>query len=660
MSRRRGYPVIVQHSLLAMFIVGIFRTIGRTLRLGWRFFTGSMLDGIPRTDYGVLAKGTTALVKGRIGRWGYLPRASRAGIRAAVLLGTPVLIWAWMTHRGALVFLAVTVPAGIAWKRHRKAVRTGETRRFRRTYVQPLAMAAGPILGLPADAPDKWLKVDPEIGNLTAALQGQMTPAEIKAREFYGTRIEPVLRYIPERVQRARWWATETAPWIVSVRTAFTRPTEEHPPAVEIRAGAWVPTDTRAELRQMVSQKLGLGGLEEHWNSVGPQTVARWIMKVMPPEKVTLEDIVTVIDALEEHEFVIGLQAGRAPYMISVDDDSPHIACSAGSGAGKSVFAMLIAVQILRRGGQVIILDLKGSHRWARGLEGVIYCRKPSEMHKVLIEVNTIAAARNEQAFEEEDGWDPGPRILVIFEEMNSTVAQLKAYWEKNREKGEPKTSPAVTAFRELMYMGRAAKVNLFGVAQMLTANTTGGPESRECFGVRALARFTRNSWKMLVPECAMPRPLRIRGRWQIAVAGEVTSVQVAFLTTAEARALAAQPIPAPREPITAETSAPADVPVSPDSPPVAPGQARPVSVSQDTPRAETGPQGEPADPLEELVTLREAVEQGIVEGTEQATKKRMQRDREKGENAPDVRGKRGNANLYRVRDLVEWSMVLK
>lgn len=642
----RRYPVIVQHSLITVLVIGICRLVLRTIRACWRFATGAPLDGEPRTDAGAFTRGTEALVRGRVAPWWYLPRAARAGVRLAVLVGTPVVLWAWMVHRGVLVALVVIVPLTVAWRRHRRAIRTGRSRRFLRTYVRPLAAAAGPILGQPVDRPDKWLKVDPHVTNLTATLQSKMTPAELRAREFYGTHFEPVIRYVPERMQRARWYVEEKAPWVVSTQKAFTRPTDDHPSvAVEIKAGVWVSLETRAEVKRMVREKLGLSNLDEHWDSVGPQTIARWTVKAMPPEKVTLEDIASVVDVIAEHEFVLGLCAGGQKYVVSVDDDSPHIACSAGSGAGKSVLAMLFGVQVLRRGGKVIILDLKGSHRWARGLEGVTYCRKPAEMHKALIEVNAIAQARNDQAFNEEDGWDPGPRILVIFEEMNSTVAKLKAYWADVRDKEDPKTSPAVTAFRELMFMGRAAKTNMFGVAQMLTANTTGGPETRECFGVRALARYTRNSLKMLVPECAMRRASRVRGRWLVAVDGDVMDVQVAFLTTAEARtlAMAGQGAP-PASPVS---------PVSPDSGSTPSEQPCPDPVSQDIPDSETEA---PVDPLGELVTLREAVERGIIEGKQAAVKKQMQRS----DDSPRVRGKRGNANLYRVGDLIEWSMVVK
>ncbi len=57
---------------------------------------------------------------------------------------------------------------------------------------------------------------------------------------------------------------------------------------------------------------------------------------------------------------------------------------------------------------------------------------------------------------------------------------------------------------------------------------------------MRALARYTRNNWQMLVPEAAMPRASRTLGRWQIVVGGVATECQVCYLTTAEA------PVPAP------------------------------------------------------------------------------------------------------------------
>lgn len=305
-------------------------------------------------------------------------------------------------------------------------------------------------------------------------------------------------------------------------------------PCLQLRVpSGHVDTDTRKLLKAAVTAKLGVSGLIESWNSVGRYATVTYTVRELPPTTCTLVDITSAIDRCEEWEFVLGLTIGGTPVIVSLDDDSPHIACSAGSGAGKSILAMVFAIQILRRGGRVLIIDRKGSHRWARGLDGVTYCTRVEDMHTALIGAASLAEDRNTRAIEEEEGWDPGARVFIIFEEMNSTVALLKAYWENTRDKSDPKCSPAIQAFRDVMFMGRSAKCNLFGVAQMLTANTTGGPEARENFGIRCLARYTLNNWRMLVPQCGMPTRSKARGRWQVVIGDNVYPTQVAFPATA-------------------------------------------------------------------------------------------------------------------------------
>jgi hypothetical protein len=246
-----------------------------------------------------------------------------------------------------------------------------------------------------------------------------------------------------------------------------------------------------------------------------------------------------------------------------------------------------------------------------------------------------LADARNAAGMYEDEDWDPGPRTLVIAEELNATIAQIRAWWDEVREKGQPKIPPAVRAFRELLFMGRSAKINVLAIAQMLTALTTGGPESRENFGIRCLARYTRNNWQMLVPEAAMPRASRTLGRWQVVVRGVATECQVCYLTTAEARLLVAKARGVP------------DVPERAGTPLI--GADQELSPGH-------GPIGDsPADPLAELVTLRGAVDRGLAPWKFAAAKKRMQRARAAGRAVPDPAGKDGNADQYRVGDLIEW-----
>jgi len=250
-------------------------------------------------------------------------------------------------------------------------------------------------------------------------------------------------------------------------------------------------------------------------------------------------------------------------------------------------------------------------------------------MHAALIALAEEADARNSQAMEEDDGWQPPDRVLLVFEEMNAGIAQLRQWWDRNRDKSDPKVSPAISAYQDLMFMGRSAFVNVFGIAQMMTA-ALGGSAARENMGIRCLARYTRNNWVMMAPECPMPRPSRVRGRWQVVVAGEATPVQVAFLTTAEARALA---------------SPPGHVPMSP---------------SGDTLRSDLRCPDSPAEietldggGLPAVVSLSEALELGLVDGTRPALAKRVQRDSA----APEPVSRRGRTRLYDRVSLVRWAM---
>jgi hypothetical protein len=66
------------------------------------------------------------------------------------------------------------------------------------------------------------------------------------------------------------------------------------------------------------------------------------------------------------------------------------------------------------------------------------------------------------------------------------------------------------------------------------------------------------------------------------------------------------------------------------------------------------GSSGDTADPLSELLTLREFVARGAVPWQFPAAKKRLQRT--PAERTPTVAGQSGQANLYRLGDLIAWA----
>jgi len=557
-------------------------------RLTYRYLTGRPLDG--RTGHPYRTRGA-----GRLAGWQ----------RQAYRLGAPAAAGLAATHPEHAGTAAAGVAVALAWRGRQKFVR----RRFHAAYIAPTLAAVGPPLGM-ATGVGIRLHVDHTLGSLTPRLAKPLSPAEQAVRAWYGQHLEPVIRWLPDRAQRAVWWVQRSVRPVTRRAEAFRRPAPEYGPRIELAIDApYLTADQRKLVSSIITSKIPVSGLVETWDQVGPKVVARWTVRRRPPSQVGYDRVVEQLPKLEEWEFYIGDGVGGGPVTLSLRDDSPHIAVSAGTGAGKSVLAQLIAVQVLARGGRILILDRKGSHRALLGLPGVDYCTRPEQMHDALIRTDALADERNSLALHEAEDWDPGQRVLVICEELNATIGQLANWWAENREKGEPKRSPAISALANLLFMGRSAKVNVIAIAQMLTARAIGGPEARENFGIRCLARYTANNWKMLVPEAAMPKSSRTLGRWQVVIGGQATEVQVAYLNKAQVRALVAPKVP--------------DGPLSSD----VPGDG-------------------------DMMTLRDAVDAGVLPWGYEAAKKRLQR---RVGAIPQSRGKRGNADLYARQDLADW-----
>jgi hypothetical protein len=589
----------------------------------YRYLSGRLLDG---TAGGWLTPGSGSWWRQRPG-WQrqivrvWLPGAYVWGQAADQVAAHPAL-----AEGSLLAVAAVGGPVAV-----RQARRWWRTRRFHREYTHPTLAALAPVLG---DAPVK-LHVDPSLGTLLPRLIRPASPAEQWIREQYGRRLEPAVRWLPDRLARGReTLASPIRPAAARVRHALTRPGEEHGPRIRLEAVVpYLTPDQRQAVESVIGAKLPAGELVGSWDQVGQRVSATWTVRKRPPASVGYADLAARFDRLADDEIFLGMAAGGKPKIVSFSEDAPHIALSAGSGAGKSVLAKLAAVQVLARGGEVVILDIKGSHRWALGMPGVTYCTKPEQMHKVLLKLDALADERNDAAPHHPEGWVPGKRYLVIAEELNATMARIKLWWDQVREKHEPKTPPAISAFRNLMFMGRSAFIHVLAVAQMLSALAAGGPEARENFGIRCLARFTKNAWQMLCDGVAMPRPSRTLGRWQIVVGGEATETQVCYLNDAEAKLFVAKY---------------RGVPEAGGTPLMAPDQEM---------FPEHGPVGNTGlDPLSEPITLRQAVERGLAPWSFDATKRRLQRaGRREGTPVPQPVGRDGLAHQYRVGDLVIW-----
>lgn len=244
-----------------------------------------------------------------------------------------------------------------------------------------------------------------------------------------------------------------------------------------------------------------------------------------------------------ENAPVLGVNGEGEPVSVDLDSDSPHILVSAASGGGKSVIQRTVAAQVLRNGGVATILDVKRhSHRWAKNLPNVGYAQTMTDVGNALVELGREVHRRNEIVDNFPGPIDEapvGPRILVVFEEMNATMSQLRQLSRRIPDG----TYDALDAFRDIVFMGRAAKVHVSAVAQFADARSMGGPEIRENFNNRILIRYTKQAWTMLAYDCGVPiaAPEQV-GRGMVCRSGKARQTQFLYLTEEQAAAMARAP----------------------------------------------------------------------------------------------------------------------
>lgn len=553
----------------------------------WRFLSGHHLDGQYRTDAGFLRPGVRVMhPTGHASRWAHMPRAHRAGIRLA-LTALPASICVGMladrsATEWALIALALAVPVALAPGAIWKARQWSHARR----YVRPLHRALAPALGIPlASRPQAWLSIP---------------------RDFH-------------QVDGAR------------VRLALPE-------------GFLTTADAKRVIMTAVQDKLAIEDGSVAFETVGKSPAAIITTSSPPPSRVMLDQVREQIEKASESAPLIGL--GRTGAAISADyeADSPHVLVSAGSGGGKSTLVRGLLAQGLHKGAVGVVCDIKRiSHSWTRGMPNTVYSRSIPEIHNVLLAVKSEVDRRNGLVDDlaDENGDIPpemlaeiGPRIILVMEEMNATANRLTAYWRKVKAKEDPAVSPAVEALGDILFMGRAVRVNVIAVAQMMTARTLGGPEARENFATRIMARYTVNAWKMLAPEVwPAPRSSRHPGRVQVVIAGAARETQAVYFTPAEARqwGLSGK---------VARFTLPAAGLVLPEAP---------VPAMQDVPdlRVDAGTVPAIAGP----VTLREACEIGVLTVSLESARAARKRDPD----FPAPAGIQEGAMSYDREDLTRW-----
>lgn len=441
----------------------------------YRWFSGRPMNGHRYTNATGFRYGTAALDPSRrASSYHLLPGALRfAYFRAPIMLVAPYVL-SWLIWPLATYLTTIALGVVAVWRVQRWLAR----RTHRRHVIEPVAAVASAVL------------------------------KEARVRG------------------RGHAW--------VSVPEGF-RDTPEAKVSIRLPDG-WVAADgDRTALVKAVATRLAVDELVATWQLAGAKPSVQLAMPPAPPPFISLAMAMEDADKVEDTEVMVGYGPRGRVEVFSLAQESPHGLINGGSGAGKSVLLAFLVSQFMRRGYGVLVLDAKFvSHMWLRRVPGVHYASEAEEMHEALVWLDGELLRRARLVSSSADV-DAAARRLVplvaVLEEMNGATSRLRAYWKSIKGPDDPALSPALAALANIANMGRELRVHILMAGQSITARSTGGPEGRESFGGRFLARATGNAWRMLAPQIK-PAPVKRRapGRWHLVVGDLLKDFQVPFV----------------------------------------------------------------------------------------------------------------------------------
>ncbi|OKK05306.1 hypothetical protein AMK09_37815 [Streptomyces sp. CB02488] len=125
------------------------------------------------------------------------------------------------------------------------------------------------------------------------------------------------------------------------------------------------------------------------------------------------------------------------------------------------------------------------------------------------------------------------PRLIVAADEANTTLRQLARYWETFRQKDDPKTSPAIAALKEALWVGHAARIHVIFDGRPQATVLAGA--AHELFAKVILARLTADTWQRLAPMAGpAPKQRPHPDRFHVIQHGEVEETQAIRMTDAD------------------------------------------------------------------------------------------------------------------------------
>lgn len=393
----------------------------------------------------------------RLTFWAFLPEGVRAGIRVWCL----AIVVAWIHHRitgspGTKLFAegGIALSLGyIAWLIVAKVWRW----RHRRKYVKPLQ------------------------NSLSGLLQKQLPESAIK---------------VPLNFQ------SKNSRGVI----------------ITLFGDDFYTTDKQKAITNCVAQKLSLHDPTVVHNSTGQKPQMVFTPGLQPPRMVRFCEVREAIECCAPGEVVLGIDSKEEIFKASFKKGEPHWGFSVNTGRGKSTFAQNVVAQILRQDlrNQVTYIDPKVvSCDPLIGTPGLYLANDPGNiqaMWSAIERVQEILEARREELSRNPTS-EFGMHLLVI-DELNLFANMTKQEWSNIRASSDPQVPPIWNALAQILWCGRQFSIHVMVFGQRLDERSCGGIGLRTLLGLRGLAGFKHQEWRMLVGTTPVPKSQKGLGRW--------------------------------------------------------------------------------------------------------------------------------------------------
>lgn len=436
----------------------------------YRFLAGQPMDGRYRTDASFWRRGRKLMHAVPVRRWSYLAGWQRLTIRLAVTFGIPFGYWAYKFHRLETVATLTVGCLSATLYAVLRARRAWRRRTMHRRYVAPLHAVVAPMLGLPP---------------------------------------------------------TQRAADYITVPPTYRE--REDTPALIRLPKSFAPTPgNRQQLTDAVLPKLGLNedNTDVIYHTVG-NPVMECKMAPQPPDLVPWAEHEQRMLELPAGKTFVGLGARNKPFVHDwTSGELVHVGVSVGTGGGKSFGVVGWVAQELRKGASATYVDPKQSSlpEVLLGTPGYRLANDPDNPLEWWEEIFRYEREMDRRRdIMRRDRTAEFPLMFLVVDELSEFADVSRQMWEAIKAEPErygyenvPKKAPVPVwrSISRILRMGREFGCRCILLTQRLDNASTGGIGLRDNLGMRALGKFRRNQWMMLVGTTPIPKSVNKVGRW--------------------------------------------------------------------------------------------------------------------------------------------------